>query len=384
MESDDFFNPSWTLFESRPNDNHDHNHDSFRRPEHVPDVNDTSSNIVPYRSVNTLAEAIEFLSLPFEKENLMLVEDVISKFMGSMAQSRIHGKEIKELGGISCLMTILSNVIYEWEGISSPCDQDSSSLALYDHNGIKNQRYCQELKVVTSIMGALRDLSCGDASIRLQIGQYHVVERNHSGFQGRTGVDVISYFIIRHALLPWDEIPLIELRNMTNALGVARNITHSTPYNCRAFHEAGMTKVFMNRLLGRVRVPQSSVDSGGPMEKVELCGSLPNSSKPWREACYRLAGTLINMGEKCHDAAVECAKDEHLIWILIESWGGVKDWDKYFLMGDLKKTIPVLHLGLYAILLEKMKMMQEMPTATATKNSFACEKPINTRITVSG
>ena len=47
-------------------------------------------------------------------------------------------------------------------------------------------------------------------------------------------------------------------------------------------------------------------------------------SKPWREACYRIAGTLINMAEKCQGVAVQCAKDEELIFILIESWGGVR------------------------------------------------------------
>ena len=30
------------------------------------------------------------------------------------------------------------------------------------------------------------------------------------------------------------------------------------------------------------------------------------------------------MAEKCQGVAVQCAKDEELIFILIESWGGVR------------------------------------------------------------
>eukprot|EP00558_Chaetoceros_sp_UNC1202_P000898 CAMPEP_0197257002 /NCGR_PEP_ID=MMETSP1429-20130617/77353_1 /TAXON_ID=49237 /ORGANISM="Chaetoceros sp., Strain UNC1202" /LENGTH=110 /DNA_ID=CAMNT_0042720743 /DNA_START=65 /DNA_END=393 /DNA_ORIENTATION=+ len=55
------------------------------------------------------------------------------------------------------------------------------------------------------------------------------------------------------------------------------------------------------------------------------------------------------MAEKCHDAAVYCARDDCLIWILIESWGG------YGQSAKKRKGGVVLHLGLYHILTERMK-----------------------------
>jgi hypothetical protein len=356
MDDSDFLHASWNLFESHGDDEDDE--DDKDEDIAVDQRNDAYSNSdntgqqYSISSVNTLPQAVNFLSLSLEELNVKQVENVITQFMGNMAQCRIHGKEIRDLGGISCLMNILVNLIQKWEGV-------------YEQE-VDDAKYREEKKLASVILGALRDLSCGDAAVRLQIGQYDANMDANVQCKCRTGIEIISYFIVLKCCKYriWDDIPTQELKTMTNALGVARNITHSTPFNCRAFHEAGMTKVFIHRLEGRF--DKSTLCGSGDSVKIEdthePCRKLPSSSKPWREACYRLAGTLINMAEKCLDVAVECAKDEDLIWILIESWGGVKDWDSFFHYDDAparhstKKAIPVLHLGLFAILWEKIKL----------------------------
>lgn len=44
---------------------------------------------------------------------------------------------------------------------------------------------------------------------------------------------------------------------------------------------------------------------------------------------------------------------------MIDSWGGVKDWNALFGSGDLKKAIPVLHTGLFVVLMEKLRIEGE-------------------------
>lgn len=393
MDSD-YLDASWNLFESSPhddgalnhllhtsarNDQNDGNHDilydaPFKKSDASSDDNTDATRKRNSSSINKISQAVNFLSLPFEEFNLKEVEHIITKFMGNMALCRIHGKEIRELQGISCLMTLLYNLILKWEDRCQEC-MDECDVMLCE---FKNTKYHEENKIASAILGALRDLSCGDATIRLQIGQYSSSnsipnikddddeDDGDALYKCRTGIDIICYFLSKYnKYTTWEDIPTEELKTMTNALGVARNITHSTPFNCRKLHEVGMTQVFIHRLVGRIQNVSNSCESIDGVEKlVEPCRKLPSSSKPWREACYRLAGTLINTAEKCQDAAVECAKDEDLIWILIESWGGVKDWDGFFhAAGNLKKAIPVLHLGLFAVLNEKMELERLMKTA---------------------
>lgn len=329
--------------------------------------------------IKDLSDAILYLSQPIDGYNLQHIEYVISMYMGSMAQCRIHGKEINRLGGIDHLMTILYTLIGYWK-----LNVQSRKLSLDSLKRSEQEQdtYELELQVANVTLEALRDLSCGNALNRIQIGQYDyqihseetckydvpvvVVTSPDKSANARiyNGIGITSFFITRHAHQTWVEIPKAELKSMTNALGVARNITHSTPYNCKALHETGMTSVFIDRLLGKVQ----TVDQNGnatftfhrlDLEEIVSCRCLPDSSKAWREACYRLAGTLINMAEKCRDAAIECAGFEEIIWILIDSWGGVKDWNALFDTGDLKKAIPVLHLGLFAVLTEKLRMEGE-------------------------
>jgi len=138
---------------------------------------------------------------------------------------------------------------------------------------------------------------------------------------------------------------------------------------------------------------------------------LPDASKPWREACYRMAGCLINMAEKCVECAIECASssssssyssylgvhleknedgddntddnndDDELMWILMESWGGVGVYDQQCPEGQddehgnmkggkskSKGIIPILHLGLANILKQRIASSE---SRTTTTNSIA-------------
>ena len=383
--NEDFF--SLNLFASPDNDSDDESESetdvqNLPSQQHQQQQQQQQQQSIPsHPIIKDLSDAIKFLSQPLSLDgyNLNHVEYVISMYMGSMAQCRIHGKEINRLGGIDHLMTILYTLIGYWKLKEQSGKNASGSL-----EGSEQDTYELELQVANVILGALRDLSCGNALNRIQIGQYDyqiqsketcgndvpvVISTDISTSANAriyNGIRITSFFITRHAHQTWEEIPKAELKSMTNALGVARNITHSTPYNCKALHETGMTSVFIDRLLGKV---QSADQNGNAtlslsfakshLGEIASCRSLPDSSKPWREACYRLAGTLINMAEKCRDAAIECAGDEDIIWILIDSWGGVKDWNALSDTGDLKKAIPVLHLGLFAVLTEKLRMEGE-------------------------
>ena len=131
-------------------------------------------------------------------------------------------------------------------------------------------------------LGALRDLACGNASNRLHIGQYKFYNKRSEAASSMAstdtakdtatatstsysnGISIIFYFIQTYGNQTWEQIAgnengnengngnRLQLRSMTNALGVMRNITpHSTPFNCQALHEANMTTHFINRLRGR-------------------------------------------------------------------------------------------------------------------------------------
>lgn len=128
----------------------------------------------------------------------------------------------------------------------------------------------------------MRDLACGNASNRLHIGQYKFYKKRSEAASTMAtdtakdtatstsysnGISIISYFIQTYGNQTWEQIAAnenenengsgngngnrLQLRSMTNALGVMRNITHSTPFNCQALHEANMTTHFINRLRGR-------------------------------------------------------------------------------------------------------------------------------------
>ena len=164
------------------------------------------------------------------------------------------------------------------------------------------------------------------------------------------------------------------MRLFTNVTGLIRNATHSTKLNCDAFHNEGITDSFIWRLkhgsfypvntdgLPNVESQYIKNDSCVKVHSttlVSLSGivinppTLPEATKPWREACFRISSSLINMAEKCQNCAIQCGKDISLLYLLIESWGGVSLSEKSNKLSFTKsklKTTPMLHLGLAATL----------------------------------
>lgn len=131
-----------------------------------------------------------------------------------------------------------------------------------------------------------------------------------------------------------------ELRLFTNTLGAVRNASHSTPYNCQAFFESGLT----NLLTWRLSLDLNALDEKA---NISITSTMSDSSRYWREAKYRAAGSLINLAEKCPSVAYQLGSDRQMILLLIETWGGANA-----ISSDPKKLkcIPLLHLGLAAIL----------------------------------
>ncbi len=118
-------------------------------------------------------------------------------------------------------------------------------------------------------------------------------------------------------------------------------MTHSTKLNCDLLHQFGMTKLFIWRLR------EGENNENSVIQNATMSSShLPDASKPWREASFRIASSLINMAEKCNEVAQLCADYDDLIYLLLESWGGIS----IFGASTPKKGYPVLHLGLISIL----------------------------------
>ena len=216
--------------------------------------------------------------------------------------------------------------------------------------------------------GALRDLACGNASNRLAIGNF-VPERSDKNDLD-SGIDIIAFFIHRYHGQCWESILCttkpdsshdptklqnrlsyeptergkLHLKILTAAVGVFRNITHGTKTNCEALHSSGMTIIFSQILMNDTASSLVYKDMGSAESKA--VSRLPDASKPWRECCFRLASSLINMAEKCIAVAEFCANNDALIYLLLESWGGVSIYNSC----NSKKGYSVLHIGLKNIL----------------------------------
>ena len=170
-----------------------------------------------------------------------------------------------------------------------------------------------------------------------------------------TGPEILASYAQRYHLLHWEDILHLqndngcnergkrELRLLTDATGAIRNSSHSTPKTCAGLHSAMVTEMFIWRL-------KEGSKQDGP-ESVRT--TLPDSSLPWREASFRIAGSLINISERCSACAEFCGADLDLIHLLVEAWGGVAANNTAGAKGKKKQTpasTPMLHLGLAAIL----------------------------------
>ena len=304
----------------------------------------------------SLATEIQKLHKPLElvesKENGDIIQrqNIIERHMGTMALTRgKNGDLLREAGALTSLLSLLHLLI---------CSRTE---------GVMNS---SEMKLAICALGALRDLACGSNMNRLAIGNFVVgdsqllIDEKDSS-RICTGIDIVSYFIKKNHKKSWTAIlhlsntrdndvgdcvstreptdrGKLELKMMTAAVGVVRNITHSTRSNCEALFSLGMTEVFIWRLRHGHDENELVENTTGETQNSRL----PDSSKPWREASFRIASSLINMSEKCIEVSRVCSMDDELIYILLETWGGISIYG----VETPKKSFPVLHLGLMAIL----------------------------------
>ncbi len=307
----------------------------------------------------TLGAQIMQLQEPLQNDYLIKDinrrKDIIVMHMGSMAQCRGKlGDKLREAGAINCLLSLLYILI---------CDfiDPAGDFSLRINNEI--------LELIIASLGALRDLACGSAMNRLCIGSYTVRKYTTSKMRIRSGIDIIVFFIKKYHSVSWNEILFLEdfegkhvddkdefqqtrrgkleLKILTLTTGVVRNITHSTRINCEELHNSGVTELFIWRLQSEANLCVKDEMSGN---NSTTFSRLPDPSKPWREASFRIASSLINMAEKCNDCASRCAADDGLMYILLESWGGKTIYDKHVSVNKF----PVLHLGLIAVLSERL------------------------------
>jgi len=310
--------------------------------------------------------------------------NLIKSHMGSMAQCRgARGESLREAGAIDSLLSIA------WRLISSSNDENYSitlpstssnaggnafAVCCERHSHFRDDNFdfdtiameeihSTAIDLAIASLGSLRDLACGSALNRAAFLSWKPPpSQSFNGIIIENGVHVLVAYIKRYDGLSWQDIlglenssPQLEdasgesvyytargrkeIRLLTNALGAIRNSSHSTVDVCRAFYMYGVVDLLMWRL-----VANTSTETHDVLV-------LPDASKPWREACYRIAGSLINLAEKCPDVAMKLASNRKIIYILLETWGGTNaitfnnEKNNKSLRG-----LPLLHLGLAAVL----------------------------------
>jgi len=316
--------------------------------------------------------------------------NLIKSHMGSMAQCRgARGESLREAGAIDSLLSIVRRLISsstEDNGysITLPSIQNAQSSRDYAfdvccerHSHLRDNNNHLDFNIVavkelhsTAIdlasvaLGSLRDLACGSALNRAAFLSWEppASQTFNNRMVIENGVHVLVTYIQRYDGLSWEDILYLddytnttrekdatgiytargrkEIRMLTNALGAIRNSSHSTAYICQSFYMHGLVDLLMWRLVHNASTANSN---GGSV--------LPDASKPWREACFRTAGSLINLAEKCPDVAIKLASNRRIIYVLLETWGGTNaitvnnENSKKSLRG-----LPLLHLGLAAVL----------------------------------
>ena len=340
-------------------------------------------------------------------------ENIIKQHMGTMAKCRGKGGDaLREAGAISSLLYILWRLIVptaekKYNTINANDSSSSRSILIPNlsstgedylklaalTNLCNNHQYIRQtnkslydeiimnelfdmtaLDLATACLASLRDLACGSAPNRAAILSWIPP----SGFDTciENGVHVICAYIKRYDQWKWEEIITLkqrgesneigcastaidsttytergkkELRLLTNALGVIRNATHSTPDVCQEFFNQGLVDILVWRIM-----PESSRSNDTQSSSMLTSSSLPDASCPWREPSFRAAASLINLAEKCPDVAYQLAADRTLIYLLIETWGGAGainiDLSTNKMNNKAARSLPVLHLGLAAVL----------------------------------
>ena len=319
--------------------------------------------------------------------------NLIKSHMGSMAQCRgARGESLREAGAIDSLLRIVWRLIlssdennihhiilpaignessqasYNAFDTTYCCERHSQSLFFDNEVAIKEELHSTSIDLASAALGSLRDLACGSALNRAAFLSWEPSTsslQTHNKSVIKNGVHVLVAYIQRYDGLSWEDIVCLgdgnainatraegeciyttrgkkEIRMLTNALGAIRNSSHSTADVCQSFYTYGLVDLLIRRLIQDV----STTNNNGSHSV------LPDASKPWREACFRTAGSLINLAEKCPDVANKLASNRSIIYILLETWGGVNAITCNNEKSNSKKSLrlPLLHLGLAAVL----------------------------------
>ena len=314
--------------------------------------------------------------------------NAVQHHMGTLAQCRGAGGDVlREAGAISALLDVLWRLKVPSTGDDSKTVTLLPRMAITDDGAIfdliilcdNHMRLSENdpsfdsalvyeldmtaLELASSCLGSLRDLSCGSALNRAAIlGWKPQCPREVECVEN--GVQLLNSYVKRYDRWKWEEILSLrqrqidtrvakvateraaytdrgkkELRLLTNALGAIRNSSHSTPDVCREMFDDGLVNVLIWRLMPCCKLNDEKLTTN----------ALPGVSLPWREACFRAAGSLINLAEKCPGVARQLGSNRELIHLLVETWGGASaiDFDQ---TKAPAKALPILHLGLASIL----------------------------------
>mmetsp|Transcript_23997 Transcript_23997/g.70787 ORF Transcript_23997/g.70787 Transcript_23997/m.70787 type:complete len:407 (-) Transcript_23997:59-1279(-) len=303
------------------------------------------------------------------EEEIKYKTGLVERHMGSMAQCRGKQAEIlREAGAVDALFRALDGLIdgiWDGDNVGALLPTVSTSEEVID----AAEYASVDFAIVC--FGAVRDLACGNARNRAAINALSddltsnesPILTDRTGSTGRRdGISILSEYLRRYHLLTWKDILNLpgtsfasdssrgqkELRLLTNVVGAIRNATHSTPRTCVSLHELSVTDM----MIWKLKFGEGSHRGNTGVADVHANDHLlhlPDTRKPWREACYRIAGSLINMSEKCNACSERCGTDIDLVFLLVEAWGGK--------INDSAST-PPLHLGLAAILRSTEKRMR--------------------------
>ena len=300
---------------------------------------------------------------------------LIGRHMGSLALCRgRRGDTLHEAGAVAATLSLLAGLNRDVLLLHGAWADDAVRLptipAIVSGDGGKHSPSCESnnevviwsaldqatVALASACIGGIRDMACGNASNRAAISEYrtgiiHIISNDER--TAVTGPQILASYVKRYHKISWEDILGLEggsgrdgrgkreLRLFTDVCGAIRNASHSTPTTCAILHSASVTKMFLWRIL------QGSKD-----DSPENVPTLPDASRPWREASFRIAGSLINISERCSGCAKLCGSDLDLIRLLVEAWGGAGT-KAAGPKGKTKQTTastPMLHLGLAAIL----------------------------------
>jgi hypothetical protein len=246
-------------------------------------------DLVPViRRIGTASEGI------VSSQNLRERASLVTTHMGSLSLCQVdyRGELLREVGAIDALLSTLFE-------LRSRIMRKSTTPMV----GTRDEAREEVHLLATVSWKALRELACGSIGNRTAIRMY---DQNGA----INGLELlVSYLEVYHEV-PWHTLNATELNLVTAVIGVLRNVTHKTPENCEPLFDYGVAPLLIWRLL-------DGLEGGAATE-------LPDQNQPWREACFRCAGTLLNLTEE-HTPCLElCSTNPVLVAVLVDSWGANK------------------------------------------------------------